>query len=92
MDSLREIAISAIRSLADEMIDHGEFPANWKTIDRIEKRFKLQGSADHYIQRWKASKARHEDTVLAKRLKENPDNAFHLHPPERLSYLSRLAA
>lgn len=89
---LKRIAQEAVKKLAGEMFDHGEFPTNWAEIDKIEARFHIQGCAEAFLDRWKADRQRYQDQLAAASIKRNPDNAFHLYPPQEISRLLRMAA
>ena len=55
-ETLRKMADNAIYSLVFEILVHGDIPANWTLIDKIEKRFKMVGAAQFYIDQYKAKK------------------------------------
>jgi hypothetical protein len=47
--NFKYIAERAVCKLADEIAVYGNIEANWRVIDRIEKRWSIQGCADARI-------------------------------------------
>lgn len=85
---MKLIAIQAVKQLAGEMFDHKEFPANWEAIDKIERRFQIQGCGEALLKGWRENQQFHRDTNTARRIQYD-DNAFHIFPKEEIKRLAK---
>lgn len=74
---MQAIAIQAVHKLALELLEYGDFQANWHHIDKIERRFRITGTASRYIQAFRDQSSRAQLARL-RSIWANNDNAFHL--------------
>ena len=76
---MKYVAQQAVLTLVNECIQHGNAPANWNYIDRIEKSFKIVGYGNLIWQNFEEFKKQKAQQRALENWQTN-DNAFHTSP------------
>jgi hypothetical protein len=74
---MKQVAIQACRDIVANIIDGNE--AAWRRVDKIEKRFKIQGATDSMVEAFRNSNRDFLRTESNKHDLANPDRFTYLH-------------
>lgn len=74
---MKTIAENACKTLAHWIYEGQSFA--WPIADRIEHRFKVEGTTQMFIDRWTRQRAEFQQIEAARHDRQNPDRLTYLH-------------